>query len=309
MLDPIVALAGLLVGLVVGLTGMGGGALMTPILVLIFKIEPLAAVSSDIVAAMIMKPVGGAVHWHRGTVHRQLVLWLMMGSIPAAFLGVIVLRSFGPEKSIQSVVKIALGVALLVVAVGLIARPFLQRKRRPELPVPLKVARFRTLLIGVIGGLVVGITSVGSGSLIIIMLLILYPRMRLSELVGTDLVQAIPLVASAALAHLIFGEFHFALTASILIGSIPGVFIGARFSARAPDYVIRPALVVVLTASALKLLGVDTMLVGAIAALMALLALTFSVTAAQRANRMAAATAAAAQAAEVSEAVLSNGGG
>jgi len=304
-MDPIVALAGLLVGFVVGLTGMGGGALMTPILVLLFKVEPLMAVSSDIVAAVIMKPVGGAVHWRHGTVHRPLVLWLMLGSIPSAFLGVIILRHFGSERSIQGVVKAALGIALLVVAGGLIVRPFLQRKRRPELPLPLKVHRVRTLLIGVIGGLVVGITSVGSGSLIIIMLLMLYPRMRLSELVGTDLVQAIPLVASAALAHMIFGEFHFALTASILVGSIPGVFIGARFSARAPDYVIRPALVVVLTASALKLLGVDTMVVGAVAALMTLLALTLSVTAAHRASRLAAAAAQS----EVSEPILSNSGG
>lgn len=304
MLDPIVALAGLIVGLVVGMTGMGGGALMTPILVLLFKVEPLVAVSSDIVAAVIMKPVGGAVHWRHGTVHRPLVLWLMLGSIPSAFLGVILLRHFGSEKAIQAVVKTALGVALLVVAAGLILRPFLQRKRRVELPVPLKVSRLPTLLIGVVGGLVVGITSVGSGSLIIIMLLMLYPRMRLSELVGTDLVQAVPLVASAALAHVIFGEFHFALTASILIGSIPGVFIGARFSARAPDYVIRPALVVVLTASALKLLGVDTMLVGAVAALMTLLALTLSVTTAYRAGR-----AAAAAAAEASQPILSGGGG
>jgi uncharacterized membrane protein YfcA len=302
MLDPIVALAGLLVGFVVGLTGMGGGALMTPILVLLFKIEPLMAVSSDIVAAVIMKPVGGAVHWRHGTVHRPLVLWLMLGSIPSAFLGVILLRNFGSEKAVQSVVKTALGVALLVVASGLIVRPFLQRNRGVELPVPLKVARLRTLMIGIMGGLVVGITSVGSGSLIIIMLLMVYPRMRLSELVGTDLVQAIPLVASAALAHMIFGEFHFALTASILIGSIPGVFIGARFSARAPDHVIRPALVVVLTASALKLLGVDTMLVGVVAALMTLLGLTFSVTA-RRAGRLAARAAEA----EGSQPIFSNG--
>src|SRR4029077_16973035 len=139
MLDPVVSLAGLLVGFVVGLTGMGGGALMTPILVLLFGIEPLAAVSSDIVAAVVMKPVGGAVHWRHGTVHRPLVLWLMLGSIPSAFLGVVILRHFGSERSIQSVFKTALGVALLVVASGLIVRPFLQRKRRPELPMPLKV--------------------------------------------------------------------------------------------------------------------------------------------------------------------------
>jgi hypothetical protein len=109
--------------------------------------------------------------------------------------------------------------------------------------------------------------------------------MRLSELVGTDLVQAIPLVMSAALAHLIFGHFHFALTASILIGSIPGVFIGARFSARAPDHVIRPALVIVLTASGLKLLGVDTRVVGAVAGLMTIAGIAYAATAAHRATR------------------------
>src|SRR6188768_542939 len=101
MLDPVVALAGLFVGFVVGLTGMGGGALMTPILVLLFGVEPLTAVSSDIVASMVMKPVGGAVHWRRGTVHKRLVLWLMLGSVPSAFLGVLLLRSLGSGATLQ----------------------------------------------------------------------------------------------------------------------------------------------------------------------------------------------------------------
>src|SRR6188508_2460535 len=105
MVDPVVALAGLFVGFVVGLTGMGGGALMTPLLVLLFGIQPLAAVSSDIVAAMVMKPVGGAVHWRRGTVHLRLVLWLMLGSVPSAFLGVMVLRHLGEGAALQSFVK------------------------------------------------------------------------------------------------------------------------------------------------------------------------------------------------------------
>jgi uncharacterized membrane protein YfcA len=299
MLDPVVSLAGLLVGFVVGLTGMGGGALMTPILVLLFGIEPLAAVSSDIVAAVVMKPVGGAVHWRHGTVHRQLVVWLMLGSIPSAFCGVLLVRSFGSGSGLQSVIRNALGVALLVVVVGLLIRPILQRNRHAEAHVPLTVRRLPTLLIGVVGGLVVGITSVGSGSLMIVMLLMLYPRMRLSELVGTDLVQAIPLVMSAALAHIIFGHFHFALTASILLGSIPGVFIGARFSARGPDFVIRPALVIVLTASGLKLLGTDTMVVGVVAGLMTVCGIAYSVTAARaRTARLAT---------DVSNAALSSG--
>jgi uncharacterized membrane protein YfcA len=255
LIDPTITAAGFLVGFVVGLTGMGGGALMTPLLVLVFGVEPLSAVSSDIVASLIMKPVGGSVHWRRGTVNRALVKWLVAGSVPAAFLGVLLLRWAGTGPTLQGRVKVALGIALLVVATGLVIRPLLSRARTDGKRPPFVVKKVPTVLIGILGGLVVGVTSVGSGSLIIIMLLILYPRLRLSELVGTDLVQAVPLVASAALGHLLFGEFRPGLTASILLGSVPGVYIAARLSARAPDHVIRPALIVVLTASALKLLG------------------------------------------------------
>jgi uncharacterized protein len=263
MIDPAVALAGLFVGFVVGLTGMGGGALMTPILVLLFKVQPLVAVSSDIVAAMVMKPVGGGVHWRRGTVNTQLVKWLMLGSVPSAFLGVLLLKLSGQGEALQQHVKLALGLALLVVAAGLIIRPLLTRGRQTgDSVAPLGVKKLPTVLIGIAGGLVVGLTSVGSGSLMMILLLMLYPKLRLSELVGTDLVQAIPLVASAALGHAMFGDFRLALTASILIGSIPGVFIGAQLSSRAPDAVIRPALIVVLLGSALKLLGTSNLVLG-----------------------------------------------
>ena len=263
VLDPLVVVSGLFVGFVVGLTGMGGGALMTPILVLLFGVEPLTAVSSDIVASMVMKPIGGAVHWRRGTVQKSLVRWLMLGSIPTAFLGVLLLRKVGKGAALQGQVKLALGIALLVVVTGLIVKPLLGKRRKPgDSMIPFVVKPVPTLLIGIVGGLIVGITSVGSGSLIIIMLLMLYPRMRLSELVGTDLVQAVPLVTSAAIGHLLFGSFKLGLTGAILIGSVPGVFIGARFSSRAPDYLIRPALIVVLTLSGLKLVGVSNKVLG-----------------------------------------------
>src|SRR5688572_12813973 len=132
MFDPLVILAGAFVGFVVGLTGMGGGALMTPLLVLLFGIQPLAAVSSDIVASMVMKPIGGGVHWKRGTVNRGLVKWLVLGSVPSAFVGVLLLKEVGgvgPE--LQSRIKVALGIALLVVSVGLVVRPLLARRKRP----------------------------------------------------------------------------------------------------------------------------------------------------------------------------------
>jgi hypothetical protein len=270
-IDLYVALAGLIVGVVVGLTGMGGGALMTPVLVLLFGVQPLAAVSSDLVAAFVMKPVGGAVHARRGTVNTSLVLWLCVGSVPAAFCGVFVLRAVGGGSGVQDAVTLALGVALLLAAATMVVKAFMQLRRNArdratgitrDAAAPVVVRPLPTAAIGAAGGLVVGMTSVGSGSLIIVMLLLLYPLLRANDLVGTDLVQAVPLVGSAALAHVLFGEFQLGLTASLLIGAVPGVYLGARWSAVAPGWLIRRALVIVLTASALKLLDVPTAVLG-----------------------------------------------
>jgi uncharacterized membrane protein YfcA len=246
---------------------MGGGALMTPVLVLLFHVQPLAAVSSDLVASMIMKPVGGAVHLRRGTVHRGLVTWLVIGSVPAAFCGVLLIQALGDGETVQSIVKVSLGVALLLAVAMMIVRAVLDTRSRSgsDVPAPeVPVRRVPTLIVGILGGLVVGMTSVGSGSLIIVALLLLYPALKAGDLVGTDLVQAVPLVASAALGHLLFGDFKLGLTASILLGSVPGVYLGARLSATAPSRLIRRAIAVVLLASALKLLEVPTTAVGVI---------------------------------------------
>ena len=262
-MDLGVSAMGLVVGFVVGLTGMGGGALMTPLLVLLFNVQPLAAVSSDLVAAVVMKPIGGGVHLRRGTVDLRLVKWLAIGSVPAAFTGVLVLRALGDGELVQDRIKVALGVALLVAAASMVGKAALDRKRVPaERSEDLEVRRLPTLAVGVAGGLIVGMTSVGSGSLMIVLLLALYPRLKASQLVGTDLVQAVPLVLSAAVGHLLFGDFELSLTTSLLLGSVPGVYLGARVSSRANDALIRPVLVVVLVASSLKLLGVPTEVVG-----------------------------------------------
>ena len=261
------------IGIVVGLTGMGGGALMTPVLVLFFGIPPLTAVSSDLVAAAVMKPVGGYVHLRRGTVRLELVKWLCLGSVPAAFGGVLVARALGSGADVQVVIQRALGIALIVAAAGLFIRAYtrlVQRARKrdgrlgrdPQGPPLVTVRPLPTVLVGVVGGLVVGMTSVGSGSLIIIALMGLYPGLQASELVGTDLVQAVPLVASAAIGHILFGDFKLDLTTSLLVGSVPGAFVGAQLSSRLPGGPIRRALAFVLLASALKLLGVSTPLVG-----------------------------------------------
>ncbi len=259
-IDASMALAGLIVGFIIGLTGMGGGALMTPVLVIIFGISPAAAVSSDVVTSLVLKPFGGTVHARRGTVNWRLVRWLMLGSIPMAFLGAFLLDDLiGAGNGDR--IKTILGWVLLVAAGAIVAKILLQR-RRPALvagqmmdqslirPIP-------TLLIGAVGGLIVGMTSVGSGSLIIVMLMLMYPTLSSREMVGTDLVQAIPLVGAAAIGHAIFGQPQLSVITSVLIGAIPAVILGAHFSSRASDRFIRPVLVAVLAVSALKLLNVS----------------------------------------------------
>jgi uncharacterized membrane protein YfcA len=271
-IDWTIALASVVVGLTVGLTGMGGGALMTPILLIFFGITPTAAVSSDLVAAMVVKPVGGGVHIRRRTVRWELVKLLCVGSIPMAFAGVFLLHATGDSESVQDVTRIFLGVTLTLAAAAMVFKAWLQGRRSREAREgrratlrpgdELRVRPFITIAIGAVGGLLVGLTSVGSGSIVIVSLMLVYPQLRGAHLVGTDLVQAIPLVTSAALAHIIVGDFELGLTASILIGSVPAVYLGARLSSRAPDGVIRPILVVGLLASALKLLEVPTDVVG-----------------------------------------------
>ena len=271
-IDWSIAFASVIVGFAVGLTGMGGGALMTPILLIFFGINPTTAVSSDLIAAMVMKPVGGGVHIRRGTVRWELVKWLCLGSIPMAFAGVFLLHGTGDSDTVENVTKIFLGITLALAAAAMVFRAWLQARRSAAARAGRRVTQpsgeriqpriFTTIAIGAVAGLLVGLTSVGSGSIVIVCLMLLYPTLRGAQLVGTDLVQAVPLVGSAAIAHIIVGDFELGLTASILIGAIPAVYVGARLSAKAPDVVIRPALVFVLLASALKLLDVPTVALG-----------------------------------------------
>jgi uncharacterized membrane protein YfcA len=272
VIDPLLSVVAFGIGIVVGLTGMGGGALMTPVMVFFFNVTPLAAVSSDLVAAAVMKPVGSFVHLRRGTVDLRLVRWLALGSVPAAFSGVLLMRALGDGQAVEDLVQAALGVALLLAASGLAAKAYLrllERARRRGTdpagrPNPtganglprVAVRPLPTVLVGVVGGLVVGMTSVGSGSLMIVALLLLYPRLTAGQLVGTDLLQAVPLVFAAAFGHLLFGDFQLDVTTSLLLGSVPGVWLGAQLSSRAPGGLIRRALAFVLLASGLKLLDV-----------------------------------------------------
>jgi uncharacterized membrane protein YfcA len=197
-----------------------------------------------------------------------------VGSIPSAFIGVLLLHASGDGAAVQNTTKILLGITLSLAAAAMVFKAWLQGRRSSEARAgrrstlategKIQVRVPLTILIGAMGGMLVGLTSVGSGSIIIVCLMLTYPELRGAQLVGTDLVQAVPLVTSAALAHIVVGDFELALTTSILIGALPAVYLGARLSSRAPDGVIRPALVVVLLASAIKLLNAPNGLLGGI---------------------------------------------
>jgi uncharacterized membrane protein YfcA len=274
--DLPLAVGGLLVGTVVGLTGMGGGALMTPMLVFFFGVDPLTAISSDIVVSLLMKPFGAFVHIRRGTVNRSLVFWLCIGSVPAAFSGAWLISQVPPEYNVELLLKRALGLALALATFGLVVRALIQMwshqlplgegvagvPRRPAV-VPRPVL---TVMLGAAAGFLVGLTSVGAGSIVVVGLLMMHPALTASALVGTDLVQAIPLVGSAAAGHLLFGGFSMAVATSLLLGAIPGAWIGAQISTRAPGGIIRRVLAVLLLSSSMKLLGFADVVVLAAAA-------------------------------------------
>ncbi|MGH2832250.1 MAG: sulfite exporter TauE/SafE family protein [Solirubrobacteraceae bacterium] len=263
--DPYLVLGAAIVGLLVGMTGAGGGALMTPMLILLFSVKPSAAISSDLVAAVVMRPVGAAVHLRRGTVNRTLVGWMVLGSVPMAFLGAYLLHLMGNTKSAQESIEMVLGGALLLGAVAMVVRSILDRRgggSRTGVIHEITPRPLRTVAIGMVGGVIVGMTSVGSGSLMIILLLFLYPMLGANQLVGTDLTQAVPLTGAAALGALAFGHVEFGVTTSLIIGSVPAVFVGSLLSSSAPDRYIRPAITFVIFASGLKYVGLETTALG-----------------------------------------------
>ena len=286
--NPVVlAVVGAIIGACVGLTGVGGGALMTPALLLL-GVDPLTAVASDLVVSLVMKPIGASVHLRRGTVNKRVVTWLMFGSIPTAFVGAAVVEKLGAANDVAPVLKRAIGGALLLAVVSMLARrwaatrpqrtPGRSTKKIPTMNLdrgekqPLQVfeavatRRGPTIALGVVGGLVVGLTSVGSGSLMIVGLLLLYPAMDQRSLVGTDLAQAIPLVGAAALGHAMFGSVSLGLALPLIAGAVPAVYLGSRFSSGSNLEWARSVLVVLLAASGVQLLGVPSRVSVAVAA-------------------------------------------
>ena len=267
----LIAVTGLLIGTVVGMTGMGGGALMTPSLIFL-GINPTAAVANDLVAAAIYKSVGAGVHWREGSPNLRLAMWLGLGSVPCAFAGAFIIEQVGGEGEQDKFVKVAIGYALLVAAATYVLRLLVNLRekargdaRRDEDP---PIRPIPTVILGAVGGLLVGLTSVGSGSVIMVTLLLLYPGLHAVKLVGTDLVQAVPLVLAAAVSHVIVTGIDWDVLIPLVIGSIPGIYFGSKVANRVPQMILRRGIVLLLFVTGLGLIGlgaVTALVVGLVA--------------------------------------------
>lgn len=256
MIDPGYALAGALTGFVVGLTGVGGGALMTPLLLLVFGIHPVTAIATDLWFAALTKIVGARVHGTAGQVDWQVVRRLWLGSLPVALVTVAWV-GFGASLAKISWLTTAIGIVVLITAAGLVCSPLLHqaaRQRRLDFPERFKAVQpLATVLGGALLGLCVALTSIGAGALGSVLLTYLYPlRMHPHRLVATDLVHAIPLAIVAGLGYLLMGQVDFGLLFSLLAGSLPAVLLGSRLAGRLPGRGLQLALAAVLIAVGLK---------------------------------------------------------
>src|SRR6266404_4176532 len=267
------ALTGLLIGSIVCLTGMGGGSLMTPILVIVFGFQPTYAVGTDIVHGAIFKSFGAIRHRRLGTVHGHLTLWMFLGSGPLSLAGVgvaeLIKRHYG--DSAQSIESYAVGAALVAGGIGFLAKSFIKCGVKPDKRpfILTKRDKIVAVIIGAVFGFVVGLTSVGSGTFFGLVMVLVYP-LTMSKIVGTDIFHAAALLWVAGVGHLVSGNVDLHATAWLLTGSIPGVLISSRFTVRVPDVLLRISLGTILVLSGLKLLNVPQgqwILFGGLAAL------------------------------------------
>ena len=272
-IDLYLVLGSAIVGALVGLTGTGGGALMTPMLVLFFSVTPSAAIASDLMAALFMKPLGAAIHWRRRTVNTSLVRYLCLGSVPAAFAGTLTMHLIGHTAAAEHVLQVLLGAALVVGALAMLSRSLFMESAPHGAP-EVVTRPLATVVVGAIGGFMVGLTSVGAGSLILVLLVMLYPTLRNDQLVGTDLAQSLPLTLSATAGTLLFSHVNMGVTASLIIGSVPAVVIGSLLSSRTNGFVLRRVITGVVLITGLKYTGASPVVVVAVAlALVVLLVL------------------------------------
>lgn len=251
-IHPLYALSGLAVGVLVGLTGVGGGSLMTPLLVLLFGIHPMTAVGTDLLYAAATKSAGTAVHGASGTVDWRIVGWLALGSVPASISTLAVLAYSGMSSGLAGhVITFVLGIALIATAVAILFRRIILEYvgRRGGLRDKRRTTAF-TVLLGAVLGVLVSLSSVGAGAIGITVLLVLYPSLPASKLVGSDIAHAVPLTLIAGFGHWLMGSVNFDLLFSLLAGSIPGIIVGSLIAARVSDRVLRPIL-----ASTLAIVG------------------------------------------------------
>jgi len=250
-MDWMYTLSGFLVGLIVGITGVGGGSLMTPLLVLAFGVAPATAVGTDLLYASLTKALGGWVHGRRGTVDWKVFRLLALGSLPATVATITLLKYFAlDEKVLHSLVTSVLSVALLMTAAALLLKDWIkklaQRKDGTVYELHHRHLPAATIVTGVVVGSLVTVSSIGAGVLGTVALLFLYPRMSAVKVVGTDIVHAVPLTALAGMGHMALGTVDLVLLGSLLLGSLPGVYIGSHLSAKVPEKVLRPVLATML---------------------------------------------------------------
>jgi len=246
-INPIYSAAGLAVGILVGLTGVGGGSLMTPVLVLLFNIHPATAVGTDLLYAAITKSGGTVVHGANRTVDWRIVSRLAIGSVPTTALTLLALEYFAPASRSSHVISVVLGVALILTAVALLLRKQVLQlaARRGAALAPRNTFIFTTVT-GAVLGILVSMTSVGAGALGITALIFLYPQLPTARIVGSDIAHAVPLTLIAGCGHWLMGSVDFPLLGSLILGSLPGIVIGSQLATRVPDGVLRPILAVTL---------------------------------------------------------------
>jgi len=257
-MDWLYTVSGFGVGLIVGVTGVGGGSLMTPLLVLFFGVSPATAVGTDLLYASLTKTMGAWVHSKRGTVDWKVVGLLAMGSLPSALVTILMLKYLAlDEKTLRSVVTSVLSVALLLTAVVLLFKEQIMKigRRRDGTMYELhhRYLPTATIATGVVVGSLVTVSSIGAGVLGTVALLFLYPRLPAVKIVGTDIAHAVPLTALAGMGHLALGTVDLVLLGSLLLGSLPGIYIGSHLSAKVPERVLRPLLAVMLLIIGLKM--------------------------------------------------------
>ena len=242
--NPVYSVSGFLVGLLVGLTGVGGGSLMTPLLVLLFGFHPGTAVGTDLLYASATKSVGTIVHGANKTVDWRITGRLALGSVPAALATIAALYVLGIRGDAASrLISTVLGFALILTAISLIFRRQILAFATARLPEPsARMTAILTTVLGAILGVLITLSSVGAGAIGVTILIFLYPRMPMARLVGSDIAHAVPLTLIAGLGHLLLGSVNISLLGALLIGSAPGIILGSYLSARIPDGVLRPIL-------------------------------------------------------------------